>query len=124
MNHSSLWVKCNKKALYFCLSVASIMLMEAVFAHGVAGKDAAYLQQNNGQALSVFLYLGAKHMVTGYDHLLYLCGVIFFLNRLKDVALFAALPAMIVCVHCSSFFFAYLQNSLRLEINQSHTILP
>jgi len=93
MNHSSLWVKCNKKALYFWLSVASIMFVEAIFAHGVAGKDAVYLQQNNGQALSIFVYLGAKHMVTGYDHLLYLCGVIFFLNRLKDVALFVSLFA-------------------------------
>ncbi|MEC7860765.1 MAG: HupE/UreJ family protein [Pseudomonadota bacterium] len=94
MNHSSFWLKSNKKVLYFCLSVASIILMELVFAHGVAGKDAAYLQQNNGLALSVFTYLGAKHMVTGYDHLLYLCGVIFFLNRLKDVALFVSLFAI------------------------------
>ena len=32
-----------------------------------------------------FLYLGAKHMVTGYDHLLFLFGVIFFLYRMRDV---------------------------------------
>jgi hypothetical protein len=35
--------------------------------------------------VAVFLHLGAKHMVTGYDHLLFLVGVIFFLYRLKDV---------------------------------------
>ena len=35
--------------------------------------------------LMAFLYLGAKHMVTGYDHLLFLFGVIFFLYRLRDV---------------------------------------
>src|SRR6185369_13029576 len=38
-----------------------------------------------------FLYLGAKHMVTGYDHLLFLLGVIFFLFRLRQVALYVTL---------------------------------
>ena len=40
------------------------------------------------------MYLGAKHMVTGYDHLLFLAGVIFFLYRLKDVALYVTLFAV------------------------------
>lgn len=63
-------------------------------AHGVADRDAAYLEQNAGLALSVFTYLGAKHMVTGYDHLLYLLGVIFFLYRMKDVALYVTMFAV------------------------------
>jgi len=54
-------------------------------AHGVVGKDAAFLKQSVGLQIGPFLYLGAKHMVTGYDHLLFLVGVIFFLYRLKDV---------------------------------------
>jgi len=37
------------------------------------------------------MYLGAKHMVTGYDHLLFLVGVIFFLYRLKDILLYVSL---------------------------------
>ncbi|WP_348240661.1 HupE/UreJ family protein, partial [Salmonella enterica] len=41
-----------------------------------------------------FIYLGAKHMVTGYDHLLFLVGVIFFLYRLKEVALYVTLFAV------------------------------
>ena len=49
-----------------------------VFAHGVADRDALFLEQNPGMALVAFMYLGAKHMITGYDHLLYLVGVIFF----------------------------------------------
>ena len=57
-------------------------------AHGVAGKDALFLKQSAGMHLFPFLYLGAKHMVTGYDHLLFLLGVIFFLYRLKDVAIY------------------------------------
>ena len=54
-------------------------------AHGVSGKDAVFLQGLQGQAIGPLMYLGAKHMVTGYDHLLFLVGVIFFLYRLKDV---------------------------------------
>lgn len=37
------------------------------------------------------MYLGAKHMVTGYDHLAFLVGVIFFLYRLKDVVTYVSL---------------------------------
>ena len=60
-------------------------------AHGVSGKDAVFLQGLNGQAIGPLMYLGAKHMVTGYDHLLFLVGVIFFLYRLKDVLLYVSL---------------------------------
>jgi len=60
-------------------------------AHGVSGKDAVYLQGLNGPAIGPLMYLGAKHMVTGYDHLLFLVGVIFFLYRLKDVLLYVSL---------------------------------
>jgi hypothetical protein len=60
-------------------------------AHGVSGKDAVYLQGLEGRAIGPLLYLGAKHMVTGYDHLLFLVGVIFFLYRLKDVVTYVSL---------------------------------
>ena len=60
-------------------------------AHGVAGKDAVFLQGLEGRAIVPMMYLGAKHMVTGYDHLLFLVGVIFFLYRLKDVLLYVSL---------------------------------
>src|SRR6185503_3235941 len=60
-------------------------------AHGVSGKDAVFLQGLQGQAIGALMYLGAKHMVTGYDHLLFLVGVIFFLYKLKDVLLYVSL---------------------------------
>jgi len=60
-------------------------------AHGVSGKDAVFLQGLDGVAIGPLMYLGAKHMVTGYDHLLFLVGVIFFLYRLKDVLLYVSL---------------------------------
>jgi HupE/UreJ protein len=64
---------------------------EVVGAHGVSGKDAVFLQGLQGRAIGPLMYLGAKHMVTGYDHLLFLVGVIFFLYRLKDVAQYVSL---------------------------------
>jgi hypothetical protein len=63
----------------------------AAQAHGVTERDAAFVQATNGPAIGPFLYLGAKHMVTGYDHLLFLVGVIFFLYRLKDIVLYVSL---------------------------------
>ena len=60
-------------------------------AHGVSGKDAVFLQGLQGQAIGPLMYLGAKHMVTGYDHLLFLVGVIFFLYKLKDILLYVSL---------------------------------
>jgi hypothetical protein len=66
-------------------------LSAVIEAHGVSGKDAVFLQGLQGRAIVPLMYLGAKHMVTGYDHLLFLVGVIFFLYRLKDVLLYVSL---------------------------------
>jgi hypothetical protein len=68
-----------------------LLLIEAssvASAHGVTGSDADFLKTATGPHIGPFLYLGAKHMVTGYDHLLFLFGVIFFLYRLRDVAVY------------------------------------
>jgi hypothetical protein len=63
----------------------------AAFAHDVSRRDASFVQSNHGAAIGPFLYLGAKHMVTGYDHLAFLVGVIFFLYRLKDIVQYVSL---------------------------------
>jgi hypothetical protein len=73
------------------LLVFAFALPADVLAHNVSKRDAAFVVANQGRAVAVFLYLGAKHMVTGYDHLLFLVGVIFFLYRLKDVLLYVSL---------------------------------
>ena len=62
-----------------------------VAAHNVSKRDASFVQANRGTAVGAFMYLGAKHMVTGYDHLLFLVGVIFFLYRLKDIVQYVSL---------------------------------
>jgi hypothetical protein len=79
-----------------CSRILCAVLIATAFggvveAHGVSGKDAVFLQGLEGRAIVPLMYLGAKHMVTGYDHLLFLVGVIFFLYRLKDVMLYVSL---------------------------------
>jgi hypothetical protein len=66
----------------------------AAFAHAVAEGDKGYIQEITGMHLVPFIYLGAKHMVTGDDHILFLFGVIFFLYRLKHIALYVSLFAL------------------------------
>jgi hypothetical protein len=75
--------------------VLLIALVPALgLAHGVTGGDQAFMEQNAGMQLVLFTYLGAKHMVTGYDHLLFLFGVVFFLYRMRDVTLYVTLFAV------------------------------
>jgi len=63
-------------------------------AHAVAEGDKGYIQEISGVQLLPFVYLGAKHMVTGYDHILFLLGVIFFLYRMKHIAIYVSLFAV------------------------------
>ncbi len=76
--------------------VASLLLLAAfsAAAHGVTGDDASFLQKTSGPHPILFAYLGAKHMVTGYDHLLFLFGVIFFLYRMREVGAYVTLFAI------------------------------
>jgi hypothetical protein len=74
--------------------LAGILVWSVAGAHGIAGDDQAFLLRSSGPQIGPYIYLGAKHMVTGYDHLLFLAGVIFFLYRLKDVALYVTLFAV------------------------------
>ena len=91
---------CSIRKLLTPLVLVLFALMIAAFAeaaalaHGVEKGDQGYIQEIRGIHLLPFLYLGAKHMVTGYDHILFLFGVIFFLFRLKDVALYVSLFAI------------------------------
>ncbi|AXY43841.1 HupE/UreJ family protein [Halomonas sp. JS92-SW72] len=63
-------------------------------AHAVAEGDKGYIQEIYGVHLLSFVYLGAKHMVTGYDHILFLLGVIFFLYRIQHIAIYVSLFAI------------------------------
>lgn len=71
-----------------------LLISAGAMAHGVAEGDKGYIQEITGVHLLPFIYLGAKHMVTGYDHLLFLFGVIFFLYKLRDIGLYVSLFAV------------------------------
>src|SRR5262249_6429952 len=71
--------------------ICGLLCPATALAHSVSKRDASFVQSNDGAAIAPFLYLGAKHMVTGYDHLAFLVGVIFFLYRLKDVVMYVSL---------------------------------
>lgn len=68
-----------------------LLLPAMAFGHNISDNNAQFVAGIEGAAIAPFLYLGAKHMVTGYDHLLFLVGVIFFLYRVKDVILYVTL---------------------------------
>ena len=70
--------------LLFCL------ISFGVYAHGVDKQTQTFLSLNKGVAFGPFLYVGAKHMITGYDHLLFLVGVIFFLYRTREVIVYVS----------------------------------
>ena len=74
------------------LLLLAVPMTSGLAAHGVSASDHDLITQ--GRQLAVFIYLGAKHMVTGYDHLLFLFGVIFFLYRLREVATYVTLFAV------------------------------
>ena len=73
---------------------AALLAPSYALAHGVAHGDQAFIESAAGSQIIPFIYLGAKHMVTGYDHLLFLVGVIFFLYRMKEVAVYVSLFAV------------------------------
>jgi len=84
VRHHRLWL----------LALAALLILgwpEALAAHGVSSRDAAFVSTVTGPVPAPFMYLGAKHMVTGYDHLLFLVGVIFFLYRTGDVIKYVTL---------------------------------
>ncbi|MEQ8506046.1 MAG: HupE/UreJ family protein [Rhodospirillales bacterium] len=76
------------------LAMLAVWWPDTALAHAVTQGDKGYIQEIYGVHLIPFTYLGAKHMVTGYDHILFLFGVIFFLYRMKDIAIYVSLFAL------------------------------
>ncbi|HBK19400.1 MAG: HupE/UreJ family protein [OM182 bacterium] len=76
------------------LLAALLCLSQGAWGHDVSVEDASFLAKKEGFIFWPYFYLGAKHMFTGLDHLLFLAGVIFFLYRPRDVALYVTLFAI------------------------------
>lgn len=84
----------NPRLISFMTLLLLFLFATAVFAHGVSESDKVFIEQITGMQLIPYIYLGAKHMVTGYDHLLFLTGVIFFLYRMREIAAYVTLFAI------------------------------
>jgi hypothetical protein len=95
------------------LFATALLMLFSVTAlgHTIEGSDANFVQAIDGPAVFPFMYLGAKHMVTGYDHLLFLIGVIFFLYRPGHVVQYVTLFAI---GHSITLLFGVLAN---LQVN-------
>jgi len=88
-------LSCRQATVFSALIVTALLFGTSyALAHNVTEGDAGYIQEIWGVHLVPFAYLGAKHMVTGYDHILFLLGVVFFLYRSKDVAVYVSLFAV------------------------------
>jgi hypothetical protein len=90
------WIGAILRARWLAFIAIALLslLATSVFAHGVAEDDKLFIEQTSGMQLIPFVYLGAKHMVTGYDHLLFLFGVIFFLYRMREIGTYVTLFAI------------------------------
>ncbi|MFZ2405803.1 MAG: HupE/UreJ family protein [Methylobacter sp.] len=97
----------QRPAWFISLPFFLLFLSPSVFAHGVDANTERFLVANQGVAIGPFLYIGAKHMVTGYDHLLFLIGVIFFLFRTRDVLIYVSLFTL---GHSLTLLFGVLNN--------------
>lgn len=117
---SGSWSRPMRRTLILSALVvlAVLTLATTVDAHAVTEGDKGYIQEISGIKLIPFTYLGAKHMVTGYDHLLFLFGVVFFLYRMKHVAIYVSLFAighsttMLAGVHFGWNVSAYLIDAI------------
>ena len=78
---------------YWCFltTLAIVICPSILWAHGVDAGTQSFLTENIGVNFWPYVYIGAKHMVTGYDHILFLVGVIFFLFKLRDILLYVTL---------------------------------
>ena len=95
-NLRGLQATASRRAAALTLTVLALYASSVAhaLAHNVTPGDAGYIQEIWGVHIIPFMYLGAKHMVTGYDHILFLLGVVFFLYRMKDVAIYVSIFAI------------------------------
>ncbi|MBH1998459.1 MAG: HupE/UreJ family protein [Sphingomonadaceae bacterium] len=83
-----------RRVALLLLALVLACMSATLWAHGVNENDRAFIEGASGVNIIPYIYLGAKHMVTGYDHLLFLAGVVFFLYRLKDIGAYVTLFAI------------------------------
>ena len=77
----------KSKIILKCVGLALVLLNAGqVFAHGMSEADKQAMI--DGGTLQ-YVWLGASHMLTGYDHLLFVFGIVFFLTTFMEIISFA-----------------------------------
>jgi hypothetical protein len=89
------------KDLSHRLGVLLLALLPIIaYAHGISDEDK---QRMLDGGYIQYMWLGASHMLTGYDHLLFLLGVVFLLSTFKDIVKFVT---VFTIGHCITLIFA------------------
>lgn len=87
---------------FLAIIFANLLLALTVSAHGISDADKQGILEGGNLE---YIKLGAMHMLTGYDHLLFLFGVMFFLTRFQDILKFITAFTL---GHCITLVFATL----------------
>ncbi len=74
------------KTIFIFLSLFAFS--NITFAHGISQEDIQAMIDGGNMR---YIWLGATHMLSGYDHLLFLFGVIFFLTTTRDIIKFVTI---------------------------------
>ncbi|MEN9826518.1 MAG: hypothetical protein RI953_2263 [Pseudomonadota bacterium] len=93
-------LNCLKRNRSFFLILAIMFLGIEAFGHGISEADKERMLSGGNFR---YVVLGASHMLTGYDHLLFLFGVVFFLRTFRDIAKFVSVFTL---GHCITLIFA------------------
>jgi len=64
------------------LVIVSILLVSQAFGHGMSEAEKQSIIDGGNLR---YMWIGATHMLSGYDHLLFVFGIIFFLTRFRDI---------------------------------------
>ena len=72
----------NRSYFVSLLSIALLIFSGETWAHGMSDADKLAIVEGGNLR---YLWLGATHMLTGYDHLLFVFGIIFFLTSFRDI---------------------------------------
>lgn len=64
------------------VATVALLIANQAFGHGMS--EAEKLSITEGGNLR-YLWIGATHMLSGYDHLLFIFGIVFLLTRFRDI---------------------------------------
>jgi hypothetical protein len=73
------------KSSRWILAALAVLITSQAFGHGMSEAEKQLITEGGN---SRYLWIGATHMLSGYDHLLFIFGIIFFLTRFRDIVKF------------------------------------